>query len=165
MIIKLTRGKVATIDDDDHALIAGRRWEATKSKSESWYARSPGGEAGSWVLMHRLILGLTDPATLVDHRDGDGLNNRRGNIRPCTRAQNMQNAKVHANSSSGVKGVMWEKRGWRVVIRVNGVRHRRWFSDFDEACRAAEKLRRELHGDFAYRPDLDSRRVSSPTDD
>lgn len=46
-----------------------------------------------YIYMHRLILGLTDPKIVVDHRNHDGLDNRRENIKPCTQAENLQNRK------------------------------------------------------------------------
>lgn len=88
VFIPLTRGKVAVIDLEDWEKVRPYKWHAAKME-QRWYAMHRFGKHGYCMPMHRLILGAP-PRTQVDHRDGNGLNNQRYNIRVCTRAQNQQ---------------------------------------------------------------------------
>lgn len=102
---------VAAIDRTDCALSA-HRWYL----SQGYVRRST--SSGSRAL-HREVLGLpTGSTSEVDHIDGDPLNNRRANLRVCTREQNAQNVKSRAGSSSMYRGVSWESaRGkWRATV-------------------------------------------------
>lgn len=105
------------------------------------------------LLMHRLILGcLNKPDMEVDHRNGNGLDNRRTNIRICTTAQNQWNQKPRDGSSSKFKGVRWSaaRKKWFVSICAN--KRIYWigsFSDENEAARAWDAAAIRLHGDFA----------------
>jgi hypothetical protein len=84
-LIPLTLGLYAIIDQSDLDLVAPRLWQAhARADGNGYYARSNGKR------MHRIILGC-GPTELGDHRDGDGLNNRRYNLRLATRLQNSQN--------------------------------------------------------------------------
>ena len=153
--IKLSRGKVAIIDDADFELVSMHKWYAvTPSRSKTWYAyakvrRSDGTRIA--IKMHRLLLGLTDPEIKTDHIDGDGLNNQRTNLRTCSNAQNMRNKGVTSANKSGFKGVSWHKqRGkWQATIMVNRKQKFLGYHDTKEAayeayCNAAA----DLHGEF-----------------
>jgi hypothetical protein len=101
--------------------------------------------------MHRAILRAGDGHN-VDHIDGDGLNNRRSNLRFATTAQNSANRGKQKNNTSGFKGVRWHKRDkrWRAVIGINGKTKQIGSfktpeAAYDAYCAAA----RELHGVFA----------------
>ncbi|NNH67775.1 HNH endonuclease [Rhizobium laguerreae] len=75
----------ATVDFADWPLICHLRWRATKRRSNLFYVRnSKGGDK----LLHRVLTNAVDDL-VVDHKDGDGLNNRRKNIRECTQADNV----------------------------------------------------------------------------
>lgn len=114
--VPLTRGFVAIVDGEDFPIVAGHSWCYIKAKK----ART-GYACGSAGLMHRLILGA--PAHLeCDHIDGDGLNNRRSNLRLATKAENGRNRKVLCiPKASRFKGVWWEKRRnrWKARITVD----------------------------------------------
>jgi len=71
--------------------------------------------------LHRVILGVTDPEIKVDHKDGNGLNNVRYNLRVCTTAENTRNKQKSKGNTSGFKGVCWHKRDkcWAVQICVD----------------------------------------------
>ena len=82
------RGLVAVVDDRDLPLVAGRKWYAHRVKgSLTVYAKT--GTAKGHVFMHHLIVGRRRGLE-VDHRDGNGLNNRRSNLRHVTHAVNIQ---------------------------------------------------------------------------
>lgn len=118
--VPLTRGYEAIIDAEDVPLIQGRSWCAVKGLSGIIYAKSSVGRHGA-LYMHRVIAG-SPISKITDHKDGNGLNNRRSNLRVCGYSQNAANKKARASSSSGLKGVCWDKNSgkWQATIRVNG---------------------------------------------
>ena len=152
--IPLTQGKVALIDDEDFDLVSGFKWNVKNDKN-TFYARTKirrDGLGRRNILMHRLLLGLTDPEIKTDHRDGNGLNNTRENIRACSHAQNMRNTGAYATNTSGFKGVHWHKqrRKWQASIKVNGKRKSLGlYITPKEAYMAYCKAAIEMHGEFA----------------
>jgi hypothetical protein len=153
--IPLTKGKVAIVDDADYERLRQYSWSARKPKGY-WYAarwrRSNEPPGSCIILMHRFLLDA--PAgVLVDHRDGDGLNNRRSNIRTATHSQNSHNRKMHVTNTSGFKGVVRNnKRGRPWLARIALNRRQMYIGVFDtpeEAARAYDRKAKELHGEFA----------------
>jgi hypothetical protein len=117
--IQLTKGQVATVDEEDYAVLACHKWCAIRD-GLTWYAirflRVP-GERRSAILMHRQIFGAS-PGERLDHVNGDGLDNRRENLRLATNQQNLRNSCKRCGGSSRFKGVSWDKtaRRWRARI-------------------------------------------------
>ena len=107
-VIALTQGKVALVDDEDYeCLMAMGSWCAV-IRSSGWRAQTQ--HNGKLQYMHRIILDA--PSNLeVDHINHDTLDNRRCNIRLCTRSQNMQNQRKSSGKSSKYKGVSWSGGG------------------------------------------------------
>jgi hypothetical protein len=102
--------------------------------------------------LHRFVLNATDRSVLVDHENHNGLDCRKANLRLCTRAQNMQNRKPDAISTSAYKGVGWNKKAgkWRVRYRHNGRQYVvGYFADEHEAARAYDQAVIAIHGEFA----------------
>ncbi len=102
--------------------------------------------------MHRAILNAPK-GLLVDHIDGNGLNNRKSNLRLCTFAQNAHNSRPRRNSSSRYKGVCWHKvkKKWTVSIYKGGKRtYLGYYDDEIEAALAYDRKATELFGEFAY---------------
>ena len=144
--IPLTRGKVALVDDEDFIFLSQWKWHAHYSRG-LWYARRFEGDKS--LMMHRVLLAATGKV-FGDHRDGDGLNNQKFNLRPATRSQNMANRKLHSNNPSGFKGVRRHKRGWQARLRHNSKEvHLGYFVDRITAARAYDKAAVELFGEFA----------------
>jgi hypothetical protein len=109
---------------------------------------------GKTYPLHRLIWAWhgNDAVTTLDHIDRDNSNNRIENLRPATRAQNMQNRGIQKNNTTGVKGVIWkkDKKKFRVRISVNGRRiHIGDFAHLELAELAATEARAKYHGQFA----------------
>lgn len=149
--ISLTRGFVALVDDEDYEALARFSWCAVRFSGKTLYAlrsvRLNPHRTKNFV-MHRELMNPTAGA-LVDHANGDGLDNRRANLRLATRAQNMQNRRIQSGSSR-FKGVSWDDGSWRSYISCNGTRM--WlgnFADEENAARAYDERARELFGPFA----------------
>lgn len=152
--VQLTRGLTAIIDAEDIAIISGRRWFAMPDPTRpgKFYAGSGRIDSGEpkTVMMHRLLLGA--PACLqVDHRDNDGLNNRRSNLRTCTQAQNQWNAaRYRRRCSSSFKGVNLHRGRWIARFMQNGKRiNVGSFSSEIEAAAAYNEAVKQLRGEFA----------------
>jgi hypothetical protein len=146
--VTLTQGYVAVIDAADVPLVEGRNWCAHRSRNTVYALTSP--HRGRQIPMHRQILDA-DPALHVDHKDGDGLNNRRSNLRVATVAQNARNRATRRDSSSGVKGVYFDKDRlrWRAAICVAGkITFLGSFSSLEAAAAAYADASARLHGEF-----------------
>lgn len=122
--ITLTKGKVALVDDSDFDWLSQWKWSAAKRPmryGEAFYAARSSWDKGenNVILMHRLILGCTGTMR-VDHRDRNGLNNQRENLRLATASQNGQNKIVYPHSSR-FKGVARNHRRqyWQASIGVD----------------------------------------------
>jgi hypothetical protein len=147
--IPLNHDKYALIDEEDLPLISGRNWHSHKG-GHTWYAETamslPGGRQQT-VKMHRLILGA--PAgVLVDHRDRNGLNNTRENLRLATHHQNACNRKMQINNSSGFYGVSFDPNTglWRAAVYAN--RHPIHLGSHqtaEEAARVRDAKAREIY--------------------
>lgn len=137
--VVLTSGSVALIDDADMDLVGAHRWYELRGHNGKRYARTCCGNRS--IYMHRLITG-TPPGAETDHRNGDGLDNRRANLRVATSSQNKAN-KVKPTrpdgrpTSSRFKGVSWDRtRGlWQAKITVD--RHCRNLGRYDDEADAA----------------------------
>lgn len=132
-LIPLTKGKYVMVDDEDYEYLSQWKWCA-QADGNNWYARRmgklPNGKRFT-ESMHRFILklGYGDGFDkLVDHKDGNGLNNQKNNLRICNKTQNGTNRKKHKNSYSIYKGVSItndkNKQGkvymyYKASIRVN----------------------------------------------
>lgn len=151
--IPLTQGKVALVDDVDFAFLSQWKWCANKS-SHTWYAYRTDYTSGTrtTVFMHRLILSVTDPSVHVDHKDHNGINNQRYNLRVATPQQNQGNSKKQAGCSSQYKGVCWNRRDkkWQAQARFNRKTIALGCYDTEEeAAEAYNTAAQQLFGEFA----------------
>lgn len=142
--IKLTRGQVTLIDDEDVAKLDRFKWQAFWS-GRAWYAKSTPG------YLHRIIMGVSNPRIQVDHIDGNGLNNQRSNLRIATNQQNQFNRKKSLGNSR-YKGVSHNKRqhDWECYISLN--RKRMFIGRYKEEWKAGiayNNMARKLFGEFA----------------
>ena len=102
--------------------------------------------------MHWVVIGKPKKGFVTDHINGDGLDNRRGNLRICTQVENRSNSTRNKNNTSGYKGVMWRKkaRKWVVKICVNyRLIHLGYFDDIKEAAKAYNDAAIKYHKKFA----------------
>ena len=100
-LIPLTQGKVAVVDKESVELLNQWNWHAIKIKN-TWYARSRDKETGKTIGMHHIVAGITG---MIDHKDGNGLNNRRRNLRATDHRGNAFNTPVTKRNKLGIKGV------------------------------------------------------------
>jgi len=142
-------GRFTLVDDGDVPLVIPYRWSLdTPSRrveyARAWSADFPGGS----IRMHVLIAGR-----YVDHANGDGLDNRRENLRPATAGQQMFNTRKRAGCSSAFKGVSWDKKTGKWVAYIGGPRTGRRvlgrFTDEIEAARTYDAAATDLFGPFA----------------
>lgn len=155
--IKLTRGLVTLVDDEDYEWLSKMPWHALRGDKVGslWYAGKQDAD-GKTVRMHRMLMGLKhgDPRK-VDHRDRNSLNNTRGNLRIATHAQNMYNVRfTRVSSTSGYIGVYLDPRKrnpkFQAAINVNGRRqHIGMFETAEEAALAYNETATRLRGEFA----------------
>ena len=139
-------GHFALVDDEDFDRVSQYKWHLLNSNSRLQYAHNK-----NQGRLHRFLLGLTDPKIEVDHKNGNGLDCRRENLRIATRQQQQQNRTVQSNCKSGFKGVSFFKRDGNFVAKINVNRkqiHIGYFSSAKEASVAYESKARELFGEF-----------------
>ena len=155
--VSLTRGQYMIVEAEDYDRISQFSCHAQwRSTNKCFYAMSSDAmrviynKRGSYSVA-ALMLGLP-PGTLVDHINGNGLDNRRCNLRPATRSQNGMNQPKHKNNTSGYKGVSWypKTKRWKVQIGVNRrVIHLGFRVDIKEAARLYDKAAKKYFGKFA----------------
>lgn len=147
--IPLTKGKFAIVDADDYEWLAKYKWYTYSDHYTFYICR---WNSCKKISMHRQIMNPPE-GLLVDHIDGNGLNNRKSNLRLCTRTQNARNRRPKRNGSSKFKGVYWHivYRKWAALIRCNG--KQTYLGRFDNEIEAAlvyDRKAEELFGEFAY---------------
>ena len=147
-------GHEVLFDEEDAHLFDDARWTIRASGTTVYVQRSIylGGEYQGYESLHRIISGCSS-GQVVDHANGNGLDNRRSNLRVCSHTQNMQNRKMHSNNQSGFKGVYFdpEVQGlpWRAQIRANGKKHHLGrFGSAIAAHQAYLKAAEKFHGEF-----------------
>jgi hypothetical protein len=152
--IPLTKGFEALVDTQDYERFKGFRWHAKLMKNGTVYAQR-GERSGDRVrsyFLHREILGA-QPGQIVDHIDGDGLNNTRANLRICSASENGWNtAPRRGAKSSQYKGVCFSKKEQKYVVYIQKSGERLRIGCFVEevaAAKAYDAAARILHGRFA----------------
>lgn len=152
--IPLTQNKFALVDDEDYErLMAKGSWffnghYAARNLTAPGFSRV--------LLMHRVVMGAL-AGQEVDHINGDKLDNRKENLRFCTRAENLSNRGAQKNNKTGLKGVSRVKgcNRYKAQIMCEGTIHH--LGSFDSPLEAAEAYNKAavtLHGDFAKVNDL-----------
>ena len=142
-------GMFALIDDDDYPLVSAYKWWPIKAGYTFYATSNTPGPNRKTLLMHRLLVGV--PGLYIDHRDRNGLNNQRGNLRPATSQQNQGNCKINVNNTSGFRGVaICKQNKWQAGIQESGHRvHLGYFDSPIDAARAYDIAAKAHFGDFA----------------
>lgn len=156
--IPLSQGKVALVDEIDFDAVSKYKWFA-HFDGYNWYAKKKNGIKGTRkrgirhkpITMHAFLM---EPpvGVVIDHKDWNGLNNQRRNLRICTHAQNCQNGRQRCANKSGFKGVSWKRRNnkWCAQIAVLGkIIHIGLFGVAKDAAKAYDVAALKHHGEFA----------------
>jgi hypothetical protein len=158
--INLTRGYVTIVDDEDYEYLSLKKWHSKPFGNGLAYACGkvwiPAEHKSKNVKMHRVILGITDPAIIVDHINRDGLDNRRVNLRVCSRTQNQAN-RVVSWGTSRYKGVAFDKKNenWEAYIGHQGKKiHLGKFDNEIDAARRYNEEALKLFGEFSMVNDV-----------
>lgn len=152
--IKLTQGQFALVDDADYDWLDQFRWYAYQGQN-TWYASRSQRIKGKNIniKMHRVILGLKrGDKHECDHRNCNGLDNQRLNLRVCTHQQNQFNRGARRGGSSKFKGLSLDKRKnkWHAQIRYGKDRiHLGYFLKERDAAKAYDKATKKYFGEFA----------------
>jgi hypothetical protein len=153
--VVLTNGDVALVDDEDYEIVTSYTWRRW-GRHNVWYAYTTSQPN---ILMHRLIMGLPDG--IIDHKDKNGLNNQKANLRVCTNAENIRNSRKRKDNTSGYKGVIFKcayhkgkkyplKKPWQAYIHFNKKQiHIGYYHTSEEAARAYDKKAKKYFGEFA----------------
>ncbi|MED3832962.1 HNH endonuclease [Peribacillus frigoritolerans] len=143
--IKLSQGKFAIVDDGDFEYLSQFRWHVT----DHGYACRKNSSKN--VYMHRELMGF--PKGLqIDHINGNGLDNRRSNLRVVTAHENRKNSGIRSDNVSGYKGVSWDRKNskWKVGITVSS----KWihlgrFESLTDAAKAYNDGAIKYNGEYA----------------
>ena len=176
MEIPLTRGQVAIVDAEDFEWLSQYKWFVSwREDARNYYANTYTDEIVSYgrkiESMHRLIM-KAKKGEIVDHINGNGLDNRKENLRIVTKRENSINSKIQSNNTSGVKGVALDKsRGkWIVQIMIDKKsKNLGRFDTFEEAVKVRKDAEKLYYGEFVRSVDdpkiefvKSSRRDSTP---
>lgn len=150
--VALTKGALALVDADDYERVTTRTWCVDQRLRTSYAVSGCSGPNRRRVLLHQFVLGVSGRCA-VDHRNGDGLDNRKENLRLATSHQNAGNARKRKMGTSRFKGVGWskDKNCWRARILLHG-KHERFLGYFDneqDAAAAYDRAAVVHFGEFA----------------
>lgn len=153
-LIPLGNSLYTIVDVADYEWLMQWKWWATYSQRDGkwrvvrdeWVSRR-----NKRILMSRQIAAISEFPE-VDHDNGNTLDNRRGNLRPCTRSQNNRNKGPNKNNKTGIKGVTPVKDRFKATIYADGILYQLgYFDSAEEAGEAYWEAAKRLHGRFAKR--------------
>jgi hypothetical protein len=149
MVIQIKEYRVI-IDDEDGDRVLAHSWWVSSSPEIDGHVICFSTKIGKKIIkLHRFLMG-DPPGLVVDHRNGDRLNNRKSNLRACTVKQNNMNAPMSKRNTSGYRGVTFSKRTkkWRAMISLDGIKkHLGYFDRPDAAAAAYEEAAELYYGD------------------
>jgi hypothetical protein len=154
MTIPLKGGMVAIVDQEDYGYLSLLPWSAHDAwGSGKIYPKCDTKRGGVKIkkFMHTMIMN-PPKGMMVDHIDGNPMNNRRSNLRVCTKGQNLLNKGMTGLNKSGVKGVSIHRASGKWEAKCSRGRERFVIGRFDtkeEAAAAYELGAKQLHGEFA----------------
>lgn len=142
---------IVLVEDEDFGRVSCHSWYVLLAPNGRKYIK--GRKEMKGIYLHREIMQVTDSKLDIDHKDRDGLNCQKTNLRVCTRAQNMANAqKTESKTTSRFKGVSWFRpaKMWRAYIGTKtGRTWLGYFKDEVEAAKAYDLAALVLYGEFA----------------
>lgn len=151
MKIPISSGRHALIDEDDYELLSKYRWCTSHGYASTSVYLGGGRKNKKSVVyrMHRLVMDA-QPGQIVDHINGNRLDNRKQNLRFCTHAENMRNSKPHKNSTQPYKGVKKHRNKWLARIMHNRKEvSLGMYETPEQAAEAYDSAAKKYHGEFA----------------
>ena len=154
-------GKFALVDDEDYDYLMQWKWQGKKWKNDNtiYAARTVHKSKkfnitkDSWTSIHRTVMKCTPfDGVIIDHKDGNGLNNQKNNLRFCTQTQNQRNRKCKKQKSSLYKGVSYRSDNdqWRAYICVDTKTiNLGQFKKQEDAAMAYDLAAKKYFGEFA----------------
>lgn len=156
--IPLNQGKFALIDDEDFERVNQYKWHLFKCGTglKEYVATNKYVNGIRKVIkLHRFIL-RAKKKQIMDHINGNGLDNRKANLRFCTQQQNAYNRKLNKNNTSGYKGISFKKdirlkyKQWIAYINVEKKRkYLGYFRTKEEAMKVRIEAEKQYYGEFA----------------
>ncbi len=153
--IPLTQGMVALVDDEDYEEVMKHRWFAHRVRAGlTHYAvtNKPRSQGKGTIRMHVLLMGTDPDGRQVDHKNGNGCDNRRSNLRWATNAEQRMNSGPGSRNTTGFKGVSFDKARGKYEAKLKASDrhlHLGRFATAEEAARAYDRAARETFGDYA----------------
>lgn len=147
-LIPLTQGKFAMVDDQDYPLVSKFKWHAHFDKY-NWYAARKVNNGH--IRLHNFLM-EPPQGVFIDHKDRNGLNCQRANLRICTHQQNSINKRIYKSNKSGFKGVSWRPKlkKWIAQARLNkSVQYLGLFESARDAALAYDRAAERNYGEFA----------------
>lgn len=151
--IRITKGRVALVDDEDFLRVSSFAWQAINNGDGNWYARRSYprvyGQPRRTEYLHQFLM---PGCVLVDHKNGNGLDNQKSNLRAASPSQNNANSRKKRAASSKFKGVSWSVRVGQWAAQLVARKKHYWLGYFeseDAAARAYDSAARQHFGDFA----------------
>ena len=146
--IYLTKGKTALVDDWNYTQLNAHNWYTHSGRYTCYACRRIGGRKDSVIVrMHRILVNATADM-VVDHLDGNGLNNQVANLRLCTNSQNMQ----HRINHGGYQGVNWSNKEQKftcyITVNYKSIALGR-FTSAEEAALVYNEAALKYFGEFA----------------
>lgn len=152
--IALTQGKYAIVDASDFEHLNQWKWCYVSSgyaMRRETVRLSDGTSRNRYVLMHRQLMSPTDTEQ-IDHINRNRLDNRKSNLRIANQSENMANASLRKDNTSGFRGVYWFKpyKKWKVSISMGGKEHHiGYFCNKEDAINARKEAALRIHKEFA----------------
>lgn len=147
--INLSQGKETIVDDSDYDLVMKYKWHFKKA----FFSGYATGWVGNGKMRLHSYLMKPPLGYVVDHINGDPLDNRRENLRIVKPIENNRNRRMNENNTTGFRGVYWYTRysKWVARINVSGKKlHLGYFTDKIEAANAYDQAALKYYGDFAH---------------
>lgn len=138
-MLPLTQGFFTAVDDADFDRLSKQKWSARRVTQKHIYAFGRDPETGKSAYLHRVLVGVD--GFVVDHIDGDTLNNQRSNLRCVSNAINIQNQRGKVRSQTGVRYVYAVNGGYYArIVRFGKHHYLGFFTDIAEAKRVVDEF-------------------------
>lgn len=149
--IRLSPNKVALVDDEDYEYLNQFKWLPNFTRGYYYaYRLNKTENKKIGIMMHRFIMNCP-PDKVIDHINGNGLDNRKENLRICTHSQNMCNRRKHKSLSSIYLGVSWNNSNSKWLARIKNIKqiYLGCYNTEEEAALVYNQKAIEIHGEYA----------------